>query len=319
MPRNNQRNIGANIVKAEKTFVVDATIADLTVSNDVAVAGDVAITGDLTVTGSFAGVTIQGVAREAMAVDVPGALFAMDSILTAEATTAEAVGETTARDVAFRIYGNGVSATTVNLNLATDAGDPGSDLLIRIETDSSDEPSGTLADANATASVTHASLTATLTDTTATFAGAFTLTNNTKYWLVLQRAAFANDGTNFYEVGRTLDSDDTMFPGKFHNGTVWAEDGDYVNFYVSFAGMHTFGVYIPPALTAVNYLGFPTTALAAGETGAFKKVGIVTTSGLVTGNRYNWTSSALARTTAGVNIGYAQSTTQLQLSDSTRS
>ena len=290
----------------------------LTTTGDASFQGDVTVTGDFTVSGSLPGPTISGVAREAMAVDVPGALFATDSILTAEATNAVEIAETTTQAHGYRIFGNGVSATTINLNLATDAGDPGSDLLIRIETDSSDEPSGTLADANATASVTHASLTASLVNTTATFAGAFTLTNNTKYWLVLQRAAFANDGTNFYQVGTNTSSDETMHQGKFYNGSVWAASGVFTNLYVSFAGMHTFGIFAPADLTDVNYVGFPTTALAAGDTGNFKKDGVVTTSGLTTGNRYNWSSSALTRVIDGTNIGYAKSATEFQLSDSIR-
>jgi hypothetical protein len=68
-------------------------------------------------------------------------------------------------------------------------------LLIRIETDSSDKPSGTLAHANATASIT--SFTdAALVQKTVTFTS-FLLTDSTKYWLVFKTAETEASG-NYY-------------------------------------------------------------------------------------------------------------------------
>ena len=54
--------------------------------------------------------------------------------------------------VAVRIIGNGVSASSLKLSLKK-TGSPADNVTVRIETDNAGAPSGTLADANATATV----------------------------------------------------------------------------------------------------------------------------------------------------------------------
>lgn len=79
----------------------------------------------------------------------------------------------------------------IQVKLKKSAGTPGN-ITVRIETNSSTTPSGTLANANATAT-----LTAFTTDTdaiyTVEFPDSFTLTVSTTYWLVIKVAAGAND------------------------------------------------------------------------------------------------------------------------------
>lgn len=84
----------------------------------------------------------------------------------------------------------------------------GQDLVIRIETDNSGEPSGTLVDANATATITAASLSTSYSDETVTWGGSFTLTKGTQYWVVFQVAS--TDGTNYVAV--STNDDGTIAP-----------------------------------------------------------------------------------------------------------
>lgn len=76
---------------------------------------------------------------------------------------------------------------------------PVDNVVIRIETDNSGSPSGTLAHANATGSFTGGSLTTSLALTTVSFAGSFTLTDNTKYHIVCTRSGSLS-ATNYYAV-----------------------------------------------------------------------------------------------------------------------
>ena len=74
----------------------------------------------------------------------------------------------------------------------------GQDLVLRVETDNGGEPSGTLVDANATATVTAASFATSHSDETVTWGGSFSLTKGTQYWLVFQVAS--TDGTNYLSL-----------------------------------------------------------------------------------------------------------------------
>jgi hypothetical protein len=68
--------------------------------------------------------------------------------------TSSAIGDATARTrESIDIIGNGVSASTQKLSLAK-VGAPADSVSIRIETDTAGNPSGTLANVNATATVT---------------------------------------------------------------------------------------------------------------------------------------------------------------------
>lgn len=109
----------------------------------------------------------------------------------------------------------------------------GQDLTIRVETDSSGEPSGTLVDANATATVTAASFSTSHTDENVTWGGSFALTKGTQYWLVFQVAS--TDGANYLSLSvnssydenypeferLTFDLDAGSWGGSVTNATPW--------------------------------------------------------------------------------------------------
>jgi hypothetical protein len=80
----------------------------------------------------------------------------------------------------------------VQVYLAKSEGTPG-DVTVRIETDSAGVPSGSLANANATGTITAFTQESPTTWYTCTFATAFSLSATTQYHLVLKTAAAAND------------------------------------------------------------------------------------------------------------------------------
>ncbi len=84
-----------------------------------------------------------------------------------------------------------VTIAGAQMYLKKNAGTPGN-ITVRIETDSTNKPSGTLAHANATGTIT-AFTTATYGWVEVTFAGAFSLSATTTYHLVLKTATAAND------------------------------------------------------------------------------------------------------------------------------
>ncbi len=83
----------------------------------------------------------------------------------------------------------------IEAHLRKSGGTPG-DITVRIETNNAGVPSGTLANANATATIP-AFTTSTGSWINVEFTTAFQLTASTTYWLVLKTAAAAND--NYYE------------------------------------------------------------------------------------------------------------------------
>lgn len=117
------------------------------------------------------------------------------------------------------IIGNGVSMSDIHLCVGK-AGSPTDNMVVRIETDNNGEPSGTLAHANAEASVAGSALSNTnLADVTFTFGGAFTLTNDIMYHVVIGRSGALND-TNFYEVYWLLDGAGALAP-SLHTAKVY--------------------------------------------------------------------------------------------------
>lgn len=105
------------------------------------------------------------------------------------------IGDTGGTETA-QAQGFQVAATTkmkaVQVYIKKNAGTPG-DITVRIETNSTDKPSGTLVDAtNATATITAFSTTS-YGWVTVEFPASFSLTASTVYWIVLKTAAAAND------------------------------------------------------------------------------------------------------------------------------
>lgn len=88
----------------------------------------------------------------------------------------------------------------IRLNLKKNAGTPG-DITVRIETNSSTVPSGTLVDAAATGTIT-AFTSATATWYTVEFSTNFALAATTTYWIVAKTAAAANDN-NYKWYGKS--------------------------------------------------------------------------------------------------------------------
>lgn len=117
-------------------------------------------------------------------------------------------------------------------------GAPGT-LEIRIETDSNGAPSGTLVDASATVNVAHGSLSTGYTYYTATFASLFSLTANTKYWIVLKASATL-DGSNYYDWGVITDPLYLYPTGGVSNstdsGVTYIQTGETYGFRVLYGG-----------------------------------------------------------------------------------
>ncbi len=97
------------------------------------------------------------------------------------------------------------TASCAYLNLLLiKVGTPGN-LTVRIETDTTGSPSGTLVSANATATLTSSEVATTATWMTVNFSTAFTLTAATQYHIVIRPSATA-DGTNYIKwLGSTSD------------------------------------------------------------------------------------------------------------------
>lgn len=131
-------------------------------------------------------------------------LFVEDMVTFASATSVQNIWDVTANTrVSIPVIWSGVAASTLNLALKKFVS-PWVDLWVRIETDNSGEPSGTLADANATATVLTSWLTTSLVDTTVTLAGSITLTEWTKYHIVLFAGTYGAEtvnGTNYFGIG----------------------------------------------------------------------------------------------------------------------
>ena len=171
--------------------------------------------------------------------------------------------------VGFALIGNGVSMSSINLALQRNS-TVSDNLIVRIETDSGGEPSGTLVDANATATVTGSTISTSKTDTTINFAGSFTIPNNQKVWLVCERSG-AYSTSNYYK----------LYGADYGGcGTGFRED-NAGTFYFSYAGNRYYasatgikGGGLIKNVTALNsgntllnaaFAGFPKEAYSAGD------------------------------------------------------
>lgn len=136
----------------------------------------------------------------------------------------------------MKIVGNGISASTLKLGLGK-TGAPSDNLIVRIETDSAGLPSGTLAHANATSNVDGTGLTTGIVDTTVTFGGAFTLTANTLYHVVIQRQNEV-DPSNYYILGGVT-RNVRMLKVNSHNGTSWQTESAVISLYMIYGGAYS--------------------------------------------------------------------------------
>ncbi len=187
---------------------------------------------------------------------------------------------------AFNVVGNGVSFSSMNLNLAK-VGSPTDNITIRIETDSAGLPSGTLANANATATVAGTGLTTSLVDTTVTFAGAFTLTAGTMYWVVLNRDGALSD-TNYY-VSSNNNQDFLFSFTRMQNyaSATWTQQ-NRIPYYAG-AGFQITGVNkCRSSLFGLNMMGFVVSNASAGASVSIYGQGSIATnlSSLIPGMVY---------------------------------
>jgi len=166
-------------------------------------------------------------------------LFVEDMVTFASADQVQAIGDVTANTrVSIPVIWSGVASNTLKLALKKFVS-PWVDLGVRIETDNAGEPSGT-AVTNGTATVTEASLTTSLVDTTVTLAWSVTLTEWTKYHIVLFAGTYGSEtinGTNYFGVGYTA-IDTTTRRAKTWNGTVWSA-GQATRFYYTDSDLFT--------------------------------------------------------------------------------
>lgn len=97
-----------------------------------------------------------------------------------------------------RLIWNGVSASSLKIQM-NKAGTPVDNVTFRIETSTAWSPSGTLVNANATASIAWGTITGWSTEVTVNFAWAFTIPAWTVCHLVIARSG-ANDPANYYQT-----------------------------------------------------------------------------------------------------------------------
>lgn len=142
----------------------------------------------------------------------------------ASSTTVQAIGDVTGR-TRFSIpwFGSGVAGSTLKLSLRKYVS-PSVALGIRIETDNAWSPSGTLVHANATGTVSAASLSTSLADTTVTLGGSFTITAWQKVHIVLFQGTYWSEtinATNYYGIWYSTNHTTTRGL-KLWDGTTWA-------------------------------------------------------------------------------------------------
>ena len=307
MPRR-QANLSFN-TSVGSTSITD----DLTVENDATIE-------NLTVNGDFSGNVYDRSSAlyclEPLSLTEAGVLYTIPP--TGIATVANPIGETSSEErISFEIFGNGVSTDNITLKISKTA-TPTVDFQVRIETGINGVASGTLADANAVQTIAEGSLTTSLVNTLITFPGSFTLTNNVKYYVVVNQVGDNVDGTNFYNMAGINTSNHliTMETSKFSN-PIWAVTN--TSFHFVFAGCHQGGIWTNFTTSGVNdhlYVGFPVTAAAAGDSVPFRKNGQITFSVdfMTPWLTYEYSEGTLIESTSETEImGYATSASTLEL------
>lgn len=140
----------------------------------------------------------------------------------AQATGVQNIWDVSANTrIGLKIVWSWVAASTLKLSLKKTAS-PAGDLNVRIETDNAWSPSWSTV-TNGTGSVTAASLSTSLADTTVTLAGNVTLTAWVTYWIVLYQGTYWAETiswTNYYNVWYTPVISERV--GKIWNGSAWA-------------------------------------------------------------------------------------------------
>lgn len=152
-------------------------------------------------------------------------VFAEGTPTFASATTVLNISDVTANTrIFFPIFGSGVAMTTFKLALRK-AGTPTQNLNFRIETDNgSGLPSGTLFNANGTATIAQWSLTTSFADTTLTLAWSITIPAAQLCHIVMFQGTYWTEtinNTNYYQVGTSTSHSNSRNFWK-HNGTSYS-------------------------------------------------------------------------------------------------
>lgn len=150
--------------------------------------------------------------------DAGDSVFVEDMVTFASADQVQAIGDTADNTrVSIPAFWTWVAANTLKLALRKYVS-PWVDLWVRIETDNAGDPSGTLFDADATSTVTAASLTTSLVDTTVTLADTITIPLWQKVWIVLFAGTYGAEtinATNYFGVWYKLQDTTTRRYEKY--------------------------------------------------------------------------------------------------------
>lgn len=167
--------------------------------------------------------------------DAGDSVFVEDMVAFVYADQVQAIWDTAGNTrVSIPAFWSGTASNTLKLALRKYVS-PWVDLWIRIETDNVGEPSWTLFDADAIATVTEASLTTSLVDTTVTLAGNITIPKGTKVHIVLFAGAYGSEtinATNYFGVGYA-DKNTTTRPLNTYDWSVWGTADNDKFMYVS--------------------------------------------------------------------------------------
>ncbi len=217
-------------------------------------------------------------------------------------------------EICFRVIGTGVSASSMNIAMAK-TGSPTDNITVRIETDSSGDPSGTLADPNATSTFAGSALTTSATDKAITFDGAFTLTKGEIYHVRVKRVGGLST-SNYYKLGVGNNTHLSFFKVKQYGSSTWTWRNNYPARWSSFAGganavgMKTSTTYEK----SVDLMGFSTGTFAEG---AEAKIDCArcpnVTLSLTQGEKYYLSTSGNLTTSANAYpVGLAISTSRIE-------
>lgn len=150
-------------------------------------------------------------------------IFLEESITFADANQEQNIWDVAGNTrVSTRVIWSWIAWNSLKLSLAKVVS-PSVDLWIRIETDNAGEPSWTLVDANATATVTAASLTTSLADTTITLTDTITIAKGTVVHIVLFQWTYGSEtvnGTNHYKIGYDV-KNSSIKTRKLWNWSSW--------------------------------------------------------------------------------------------------
>lgn len=216
-----------------------------------------------------------------------------------------------------------VSSSSLILLMAI-SGSPSDNCFVTIETDSAGSPSGTPIANGTSNNVAGSGLSSTAgTYQTFSFSSAFSLSANTKYWIVLQRSSSLAD-SNYYFAGSSDDatSDYASFAGKYYNGSTWQSSRVmWFNIVTTAGGSMSLWQSDANATPSDNgfvksFQGFCTTTGSAGDSGTLViggKVGGF--SGLLAYSDYfvSTTKGALSNTNNGQFVGTATSSTEISI------